>query len=527
MRSHVRSGQRGMALLLALLALLIASAIGLGLMYMSSTESLISSNYKDSQLAFFAMRAGLEEGRDRIRSNAGNPLTVAGVAVPSAWPGSPNSIVYITNPSSAGDPVVPTAPGNAYFDDEFCHERFSTLVYGTVPALNVPCSGAAQAAPGASAVTFTSIDPNTGTAAALKYKWVRMTLKQNGTIPNATVDNTQPGSSQVCWDSMGTQEVAISRFGYASCTAAQNAGLNVTPVYVITSMAITPSGSRRIGQYEVGMFNMVPPPAALALDGPGARFNPAPSSNNYFSNGTDATTQPGYHWNGAGSCTPTGASIVPSVATGDATGQSSVTTDIPNNRYGNYTGTNVINPTTGTNTPNVVNAGAGGTNALSGSWSSPYDLNQLVKSLAAVADVTYSCGIGAPCNGSAPYGTDANPQITYVNGDFNFGSNSGAGVLIVTGTLNITGQSSFDGLILVIGQGKIVENGGGNGQFNGSIFLANTNATTSPYGQLATLGSPLIAWNGGGTNGIQYNSCWANIGNTMGYSVIASREEMY
>jgi hypothetical protein len=98
---------------------------------------------------------------------------------------------------------------------------------------------------------------------------------------------------------------------------------------------------------------------------------------------------------------------------------------------------------------------------------------------------------------------------------------------VVTGTLNITGQSSFDGLILVIGQGKLVEQGSGNGQFNGSIFLANTNATTSPYGQLATLGSPLIAWNGGGTNGVQYNSCWANIGNTMGYSVVASREEMY
>jgi hypothetical protein len=515
-----------MALLLALLALLIASAVGLGLMYMSSTESLINSNYKDTQLAFFAMRAGLEEGRDRIRTNATNPLTVGGTSVPAAWPGNPNSIVYITNASSAADPVIPTLATNPYFDDEFCHETFSTLVLTAPASLSLPCTSAG-AVPGTSVVTFPSIDPNTNTAAALKYKWVRITLKQNNTIPNATVDSTQAGSSQVCWDSMGTQEVAISRFGYATCAAAQNAGLNVTPVYIITSMAITPSGSRRIGQYEVGMFNMVPPPAALALDGPGARFNPAPSAANYFANGTDATTQPGYVWNGAGSCTPTGASVVPAVATADATGQTAVTNDIPANRYANYTGTNVINPTTGTTTPNVVNAGTGGTNALSGSWSSPENLNNLVKSLAAVADTTYTCGIGSPCNGTAPYGTDAAPKITYVNGDFNFGSNSGSGVLIVTGTLNITGQSSFNGLILVIGQGKMTEQGSGNGQFNGSIFLANTNSTTAPYGQLATLGSPLISWNGGGTNGIQYNSCWANIGNTMGYSVVASREEMY
>jgi hypothetical protein len=151
----------------------------------------------------------------------------------------------------------------------------------------------------------------------------------------------------------------------------------------------------------------------------------------------------------------------------------------------------------------------------------------MVSVLANGADKTYTCGVGAPCSGSGPYGTNAAPQVTYVNGDFNFGNASGAGVLVVTGTLNITGNSSFNGLILVIGQGSLSESGGGNGQFNGSIFLAKTNSSTAPYPQLAALGTPQIAWNGGGTNGIQFNSCWANIGNTMHYLVVASREEMY
>jgi hypothetical protein len=523
MRSHVRSNQRGMALLFALLALLVASAVGLGLMYMSSGEGMINANYRDSQAAFFGMRAGLEEGRDRVRANSSNLAGTTSWAItpPTNFPGSAGSIVYILN--SSGAAVAPTTAGTAYFDDEFCHETFTGLALAN-PGTGVPCTAAA---PSTNVTTYTSQDPNTGTSSAMAYKWVRITLKQNNTIPNAVVDSSQGGGVQVCWD--GGQEIAITRLGYASCTAAQNAGYTVNPVYIVTSLAVTANGSRRIGQYEIGMTDLTPPDSALALDGPAATFNPAPSSNNYFASGTDAAQQSGYHWTGpANGCTPVGSSVVPAISVTDTTGQSNVTNDIPTNRYGNYSGTNVVNPVTGTTTPNVVNVGAtGATPTLTGNWSSPSYLNQLVSNLANTADVTYSCGIGAPCNGSAPYGTDANPQITYVNGDFNFGSNSGAGLLIVTGTLNITGNSSFDGLILVIGQGKLVENGGGHGQFNGSIFIADTNSTSSPYSQLATLGTPSIAWNGGGTNGIQYNSCWANIANQIGYQVIASREEMY
>jgi hypothetical protein len=35
------------------------------------------------------------------------------------------------------------------------------------------------------------------------------------------------------------------------------------------------------------------------------------------------------------------------------------------------------------------------------------------------------------------------------------------------------------------------------------------------------------SWNGDGTNGIQYNSCWANLENDLHYQVVSSREEMY
>src|SRR3989442_13786084 len=96
MLKHNRNKERGMALLIALLALLLISAVGLGMMYMSTTESSINGNYKDTQTSFFAMRAGLEEMRDRMRSNS-----VAPIALPAAMPGAANSIVSIANPSGA------------------------------------------------------------------------------------------------------------------------------------------------------------------------------------------------------------------------------------------------------------------------------------------------------------------------------------------------------------------------------------------------------------------------------------------
>jgi Tfp pilus assembly protein PilX len=528
MRKHnLCNKERGVALLIALLALLLISAVGLGMVYMSSTETSINSNYKDTQSAFFSMRGGLEEMRDRMRSNSVPPVPALTVPlVPAAQPGAANSIVYITNPSGASDVVAPATFGNAYFDDEFCHESFAGSGV-TYSAPGTPCTSAGAPPAGSVAPYVASMSPFTNTAASLKYKWARITMKQNGTFPSTPVDSTQPVASPVCWDSMGNQEVVASALGYPDCNQARGAGLNVSPTYVVTSMAITPQGSRRIGQYEVAAFSITPPPSALALDGPAATFSPAPHSANYFANGINsgasAFTGPG----GPSACAATGPAQAPAISTGDQAGVTNITGSIPGNRQGNYTG-GPSNSSTPMPTPAIANSGPTGSNPqLTGAWSTPSSLNALVSALANGADVTYTCGIGTPCTGTGPYGTDAAPQITYVNGDFNFGSNSGSGVLVVTGALNITGNSSFNGLILVIGQGVMNENGGGGGQFNGSIFLAKTNSSTAPYAQLAALASPAIAWNGGGTNGIQYNSCWANIGNSMHYTVVASREEMY
>jgi len=518
--SSRRADERGIALLLALLALLLLSAVGLGMMYMSNTETTINTNYRDSQLAFFAMRAGLEEARDRMRNNATGPL-----ALPTTMPATPNSILYVTNPAGAADVVDPKAVGatsqTPYFDDELCHENFPGTLLLANPGLNVPCA----AGPPAGSVVYTaSSDPNTNTPGALNYKWVRITLKQNGSITNAPVDGTQPNTAQACWQSVAQQEVPLSSYAggpYADCIAAQNAGQDASPVYIVTSLAVTPKGSRRIGQYEVGALNFQPPPVALGLDGPAANFSPRPSSANYFIDGTDTGAAGFSSTGGVGACTPTGPASVPAIGTGDAAGAAGITATVTANpdRSGQYTGSG--------GAPAIVNAGTGGTGQYSGGWASPSEMDNLVQTIADQADVSYTCGIGTPCSPSGPIGTNANPQITYVNGDFDFGNGSGSGVLVVTGTLSFNGNATFNGLILVIGQGIVTESGGGSGGFNGSVFVAKTRNSVAPYAELPVLGTPTFNWNGGGRSFIQYNSCWSKVGSKMRYSIIAMREEMY
>src|SRR6202140_5789582 len=75
-KRQFRNQERGMALLIALLALLLVSAIGMGMMYMSTTETSINANYRDTQRAFFSMRAGLEEMGDRMRQDRPFPIRV-------------------------------------------------------------------------------------------------------------------------------------------------------------------------------------------------------------------------------------------------------------------------------------------------------------------------------------------------------------------------------------------------------------------------------------------------------------------
>src|SRR4051812_50054913 len=93
--------QAGVALVTALFALLLLSAIAVGMMYMSSTDTSVNANFKDSQTAYWGARAGMEEVRARMHPGtasvvAGDLVAVMPAAIP--LPANLGSIVYHPNP---------------------------------------------------------------------------------------------------------------------------------------------------------------------------------------------------------------------------------------------------------------------------------------------------------------------------------------------------------------------------------------------------------------------------------------------
>ncbi len=295
---------------------------------------------------------------------------------------------------------------------------------------------------------------------------------------------------------------------------------------MLTGLAITPGGSaRRIVQYEVAKVNLPPIPAALTLSGP---LNPAligfPNSNNYVidgHNGTDPITGaacPGGDKPAVGTMTDVGKTLpVPETATQVATDNRNTIINALA-RPDHYTGAEGC-------TPDVQNV----MGTVNSDFTTVSGLNKVVHEIQGAATQTY---------GNNPsisnLGTDANPQVIVVNGDLSLsGKTSGAGILLVTGTLNLSGNFSWDGLILVIGAGVMNPNGGGNGQINGAIVIANignSNYPTNPTDAnlLPNLGTPTFLWNGGGGNGIKYNSCDLNLAAAAAnYTVIARREITY
>ncbi|HEX9423119.1 MAG TPA: pilus assembly PilX N-terminal domain-containing protein [Pyrinomonadaceae bacterium] len=96
-------------------------------------------------------------------------------------------------------------------------------------------------------------------------------------------------------------------------------------------------------------------------------------------------------------------------------------------------------------------------------------------------------------------GTAAAPQFTIVKGDCNL--DGGAGLLIVTGTLYFNGPGpNFNGIILVLGQGRLLKQGGGNRDILGSIMIARFGATGGFLAPTFDYGD------GAGTSNLQYDS---------------------
>lgn len=97
--------------------------------------------------------------------------------------------------------------------------------------------------------------------------------------------------------------------------------------------------------------------------------------------------------------------------------------------------------------------------------------------------------------------TTPNGLLTFVDGDATLPPAGGAGMLIVTGKLDMRGSAIFRGIVLVLGGGTVERNGGGNGETLGTMFVAK-------FGASGGFQPVHFDSNGGGTADLFYDSRW-------------------
>jgi hypothetical protein len=447
--------EKGVALLVSIFALLLLTGLAFGLLYMTDSETLVNSNFRSSQQAYFASLAGLQNVRERMTPANVLPHLLVG---PTVMPGNPGSVLYVINPHDASDTVNLagiTSGSSTYSDSELQAE----LARQNLSLLLPPSVYAVQAEDPPSYGSGTA--PNMG---LLNYKWVRVTLKANGAMVPVT-DSSVSVTDPVCFN--GVSEIPASKITVggapiANCFAG-GGGSNPpgwTPVYQLTSLAVTPSRATRLLQMEV------------AQDPPLITNGAMDSQDNVHLNGQ--LTVNGYDYC---SCTCTAT---------DSHGRCTQWGSRPGkicdaSKYAIYASGTVDPP----NASETIVAGPNPPYVSNQPW--PWAIDDLIDRFRNDAvDVTGSpynwnctganCGTrsnatlgtlpasGAPTSPVSP--SDPGYQVTYVPGDVQLSGNNsqGFGVLIVDGNLDIHGGLTFDGLIIV--RGVISFTGGGSAGVN-------------------------------------------------------------
>jgi Tfp pilus assembly protein PilX len=537
------NNERGIALFMVLFALALLSAIALGFMYLANTETAVNANYRSGQQAYFAARAGLQEGRLRIMKGKppGVPdgdlyATAQGLTMPDK--ATTAGGIYILNPAQGEAAAVPWDPTNAFFDDSICKGNFQglTLGYG---AQSIRCStkpSDGQAPTAAWYKTFPSTALNANTASTMNYKWVRITLKGNYSgsplTPNAApldypyqVDQAAPAADNrpVCWDGLKQKLLPA---GYVTCSDKKD----MNPVFLITAMSRMPSGSERTLSIEVA-------------DDPPFYNNSAVNSQDHVTlNG--ALTVDGYD-----GCSCKCSWADPSKRTDPTT---YTCTDQPGHtclrdKYAIYSNSTVdklsgaqetatagANPIIAdqqkdkTDIDGLINRYKSQSGAVNATQA-PYNYSCPPPAVITTPPTNPVCGTHAgqtfgtppdfPSDGSAPpdplpSDTPYRPQITDVPGNLQItGGSVGGGILIVEGDLDIHGGLQFYGLIIV--KGIIKFSGGGSDKTNifGSVLAGVSSVDDTVLG---------------GSAAIKYDQC-ALQGNTSPAPprLISSREIEY
>jgi hypothetical protein len=516
-----RGRERGIALLIAIFVLLLISVVAIALLVSSGTETALGANYRASSTVYYAALAGLEEARGRLLPK--NPNYFGPAVIPTPFP--LGQAVYVMNRLS-GENVVPWDPSNQYYDKEYGAEFFplSASSAGIQPAYSVWDYSISPSLPGP------------------MYKWVRITAATEQSLyldvdSDGVYDNTIPiyyNPAQV--DSHGNPAPSLIKTLSPPSTAVQ--------VLQVTALAYLPNGSQKMLQYVVAPIglNGLSFPAALTMDGPNVGNNPSypsypfvmPIGANFVMDGTDVYFSPGTGGCAAGNPSPSPVRAIGYSNTGGGDQSSfNINNGIAGGMANDFTGSHAAG--TGSPSPNVYYVGNSpptGPPTLISSLQTLSSVNTVISGISQTADLTLAGGLTqSDSNNLMPAGMSAtNPMTVVVNGDFteNGWSGTGYGILLVTGTFNYDPNSSWNGIILVIGKGVFYssQSSPGTGKINGAVFVATTvDGSGNP---LSSLGSPTFNfdnWEGFGNQGFYYSSCWVQYVQSAGkYQVLSFHE---
>jgi hypothetical protein len=322
----------------------------------------------------------------------------------------------------------------------------------------------------------------------------------------------------------GTPNDAVPIF-YDGTTGQFNNSSLGSQVLEITALAVLPNGSQKIVQYLAAPVPITLPPFPAALTLAGSIVGTvvgysAPSSYAGFSiKGNDQDC------NGVA----TGAKF-PAIGVFDSTDFGNVIaggtvngktfTGIPGSYQTNYTGINTA--------PDVERVDS----SFSSTLQSPAGLDSVAQTNLQNADAT------VPATNQTNFLTSlvssgemspTSPLTVVVNGDLDLTGwhNTGYGLLLVTGNLIYDPDASWDGIVMVVGQGRVNGSKGGTGEFDGAMLVARTRDTSGILIPGSYLGYSYIDFSPGTMQGkgIRYSNCWIQKSQpSAGYKILSFHE---
>jgi hypothetical protein len=495
-------GEHGAALLIAIFALLLVSVVAIALIVSSGTDTALARNYRTSTNSYYAALAGMEEARGRLLPTNSNYIPLPASPMPLT------QVVYIINPLP-GETVAP--------DDTSNPATYPDLQYKQEFGLDVSTRIVTK---------YTSVSPVAGFPGPA-YKWVRINALTEKSMGNGTggVDVNNDGDvdpfTPLFYDPENRTGANVPAPGLVETP---NPSYTAQQVLEITAYAALPNGGTKMLQYIVWPMTVFPRlrvwpqdvnvptfPAALTLAGNNVLYT-GPGTSSFSIRGQDQ-------------CSSSALPAIGYTVSGDSSAANVAAGATP---AANYQGAPMAPgpPPTPASAPQSF---ADVHSYMDPKWLTPGGLDAVVQDITNSADAVIT---GPATPSSFPSGMlPTHPMTIVVNGDLDMNGwhNTGYGLLLVTGTLHYDPDATWEGVVLVIGQGNFVSTRGGTGGIDGAVFIAQTRDTAGNL--LASLGASSFSQTGpGGTSsnvgrGINYNSCLARAAEgPISYKVIAFKE---